>query len=716
MNGSIASASGVTEGSSARIRLAAPVPVDSSWKVLQFSSTADVEVTVFAYGVNGDYLTATGFQSLAEPYDYAIPAGTVSINYVISYSPDSAGKAISPTGQNPWVTITAVDPPTSTTASQFCTVQQGSISLTDGSYGSATDTSEIRLDTPAAVNPAWTRLRFAGESDTSIAVFAYDDNGTFLSGSGWQSLASPYTWNLPSGTAEISYAVQYDSGAPIAPDGHRPWVTISDAPLPSDPAFSDFEQGLINEGDSALSTYNPESIDLATPAFVDPAWKALEFTGTENGDFSHTLILEVFAYDADGNFLGQDSGPQILDGTPFVYEIPAGTVSINYEISYLNSDDITPADQSTWVTLSVTTPPPASDYFQLHTQSIAPEFTIPGINDSQAVNWVNGDLWTSDASSDNPVGGGTPAPANGKMYIYSVNWATHQASLIHEFSDNFGHMNSWGWSPINNDIIAGNGGTNFELPPAFSVIPVANLNLDGTNTLASTGAITYSVPADFGTRPELTWTSTPNVAIMATDYSTTIREIRLDTGTDQGQYGNLPGRRGRRLQRHVRHPRHLPHLRHPRKQRVQRRADRLGRRQAHHPHRRRPGDGPRRDHAREERAPQLPDVLRPQPGSGLPGLLLRLPRRLHGRPHRHGRRQRRNPVRLRLAHQQLDLDPRGPTGAARPLTLAARNTTEAAARQGRGLRDAKLKRPVGRGRPRPQHGPGRCPQHHRPGI
>lgn len=425
-----------------------------------------------------------------------------------------------------------------------------------------------------------------GKLDPSTGLV--DSASTFLSPStGFQSLDTPYTYVIPAGTAAIRYVVKYTSTDPITPTDKSSWITItagtssttSPPSAVSDPAFYAFEQGTISSGtglneEPANSTRirlsAPAAVDstwktlqfanatdtslqitifaysathtlaLSTPASIDPSWKALQFADPNSitdANFARTYYVQVFPYDSDGNFLGQTSGWHLLDGTPYVYAVPPNTAEISYELEYLNGDPMSVTDQSAWVTITPASAPPAYDYYQLHDQAMAPEFSIPGLAGAQTAAWVNGDLWDSGASSsDNPIGG-PAAPANGVIDVWSIDWSTHQSKLIHQFQNNFGHMNAWGWSPINNDMIIGNGGTNYTLPPAFYVVPVANINLDGTNTLASTNAIIYTVPASFGDRPGMTWTDTPNVAIMDTDSGTTIRKIRLDTGTDQGRYG-----------------------------------------------------------------------------------------------------------------------------------------------------------------------------------
>jgi hypothetical protein len=455
----------------------------------------------------------------------------------------------------------------------------------------AAGTTAVTASSTALTNPALYDLQAGSLNEKADGSFTAAASVTkFLSPStGFQSLDSPYTYAIPAGTAFVRWVIAYSSFTAITPADHSPWLSVTASTgtattAVTDPAFADYEQGTIASGtgadEDAGNSEGASRIRIAAPAAVDSSWQTLQFANATDAslqitifayaapaakvlalpapasvgpslqalqfadpnpitdaNFARTYYIEVLPYDADGNFLGRTSGWHLLDATPFVYALPPHTAKINYELEYLDGDPISPSDQASWVTITPAAAPPSWDYYQLHDQPIAPEFTIPGLAGAQTAAWVNGELWDAGSSSTDNEVGGPPAPADGTMDVWDINWKTHAATLAHQFKNNFGHLNAWGWSPLNNDMIIGNGGTDYTNPPAFYVVPVKNIDLDGTNTLASTGAIIYTVPAGFGDRPGMTWTGTPNVAIMDTDSGTTIRKIRLDTGTSQGHYG-----------------------------------------------------------------------------------------------------------------------------------------------------------------------------------
>jgi chitodextrinase len=299
----------------------------------------------------------------------------------------------------------------------------------------------------------------------------------------------------------------------------------------ADPAFSSYEQGTI-ASDSGLERDGASDvatrIRLTQPVAVDPSWQGLQFDGGVNGA---DINVTIFAYDANGKFLTPSTGWKSL-AHPYLYSIPSGAVSMDYAIMYTSAAKISTTDRTPWVTISDVQPDP-NHAFQLTTQTIAPEFTIPGISGgSQGGNFVDGNLWTANASDD---GNGA---ANGSVLIYSIDYANKKAALIHKFSHNFGHLNSFSYDKPSGQLIFGNGSSSYTQPPQFFVLKVSDLDLDGTNTLASAKATTFDVPADFGAKSNVIWTDRPNVAVMLTNDGTDIRTIKLETGSDQGQYGD----------------------------------------------------------------------------------------------------------------------------------------------------------------------------------
>ncbi|NJP28988.1 hypothetical protein FLW53_33230 [Microbispora sp. SCL1-1] len=303
-------------------------------------------------------------------------------------------------------------------------------------------------------------------------------------------------------------------------------------PSTSDPAFNDFEQGTIasatgekRDGASDVAT----RIRLKAPVAVDRSWQALKFDGGPKGA---DVSVTIFAYDADGTFLPPSSGWKSL-ASPYVYMIPSGTAKISYVLSHDAAGSVRPIDmseRSVWVTLSTVVLDPRDDY-KVNASTITPQFTIPGMHDEQGGNVVDGKLWIGAAGDDSHT------VANGHVYVYDIDYAAKTATLVHTFTHNFGHLNSFSYDEASGDLIFGNGSSSYTQAPAFYVVKASNIDLDGTNTLDGVHATAFDVPDDFGAKCNVIWTDQPGVAVMLTDDGTTVRTIKPATGTEHGTYG-----------------------------------------------------------------------------------------------------------------------------------------------------------------------------------
>ncbi|WP_328855509.1 hypothetical protein OHB01_14365 [Microbispora hainanensis] len=125
--------------------------------------------------------------------------------------------------------------PPSTSDPAFNDFEQGTIASATGEKrdGASDVATRIRLKAPVAVDRSWQALKFDGGpkgADVSVTIFAYDADGTFLPpSSGWKSLASPYVYMIPSGTAKISYVLSHDAAGSVRPidmSERSVWVTL----------------------------------------------------------------------------------------------------------------------------------------------------------------------------------------------------------------------------------------------------------------------------------------------------------------------------------------------------------------------------------------------------------------------------------------------------------------------------------------------------------
>ncbi|WP_051762269.1 hypothetical protein [Microbispora rosea] len=336
-SGTIASATGLNGGDSTRLRLKTAAAVDGSWRTLAFTEAAgnpDIDVTVFAYDADGTYLSpSTGWQSLVSPYTYTIPAGTATIRYVVKYH---AGGAITPADHATWLTIgvAGIDDgttaPPSTSDPGFNDFEQGTIASATGVKrdGASDVATRIRLKAPVAVDRSWQALKFDGGpkgSDVSVTIFAYDADGTFLSPStGWKSLASPYVYVIPTGTAKISYVLSHDAADSVQPinvSERNPWVTLSTVKLdPRDnykvnastvtpqftiPGMHDEQGGNFVDGKLWIGAASDDGHTVANGHVyvydIDYAAKTATLAHTFKHDFGH---LNSFSYDeASGNLI-----------------------------------------------------------------------------------------------------------------------------------------------------------------------------------------------------------------------------------------------------------------------------------------------------------------------------------------------------------------------------------------------------------------------------
>jgi hypothetical protein len=302
--------------------------------------------------------------------------------------------------------------------------------------------------------------------------------------------------------------------------------------LVTDGAFYNFESGTLASA-TGIANADTARLRLVNHVNLDPSWATLQFSATNNND--KDIQVTILSYDENDNYLPPSTNWQDL---PYTYTPPAGAKKMSYVVTYKPSSPKQPInvdDSPTWTSISYTTATtPAVDSrcnYVTNNVTITPEFTITA-GSSQGGNFVNGDLWlTSSASTDGN------AVTDGTVRIYDIDYTTQTATQIHQFSHNFGHMNSYSYNRGNGQLVFGNGSGSYAQLPEFYTIKVANVDLDGVNTLSSVGAVTFSVPASFGAKCNVIWTDAPNIAVMLTDDGRTVRKIELATGTNQLAYG-----------------------------------------------------------------------------------------------------------------------------------------------------------------------------------
>ncbi|WP_405395278.1 hypothetical protein [Microbispora hainanensis] len=314
----------------------------------------------------------------------------------------------------------------------------------------------------------------------------------------------------------------------ILPGLAAPASAATTATTITDPAFYALEPGAIASA-TGLDGDDSTRLRLTAAAAVDSSWRTLAFTEAA-GD--PDIDVTVFAYDAGGGYLSPSTGWKSL-ASPYVYMIPSGTAKISYVLSHDAADSVRPIDvneRSPWVTLSTVKLDPRDNY-KVNASTLTPQFTVPGMHDEQGGNFVDGKLWIAAASDDSHT------VANGHVYVYDIDYAAKTATLVHTFTHNFGHLNSFSYDAASGDLIFGNGSSSYTQAPEFYVVKASNIDLDGTNTLDGVHATAFDVPDDFGAKCNVIWTDQPGVAVMLTDDGTTVRTIRPATGTEHGRYG-----------------------------------------------------------------------------------------------------------------------------------------------------------------------------------
>lgn len=151
--------------------------------------------------------------------------------------------------------------------------------------------------------------------------------------------------------------------------------------------------------------------------------------------------------------------------------------------------------------------------------------------------------------------------ATGQTNVYPIDYATRTATLIHQFSDNWGHENDLSYAPSTNQLIFSDD-TDPVTPAVFYTVNVGNIDLDGTNTLASSDAVTFDVPASLANDVNVVWTGQPNVAVLISNNTAMMSKIKLANRHRAVSVRQLRRGYARPVQRHLRGARHLPHEQH----------------------------------------------------------------------------------------------------------------------------------------------------------
>jgi hypothetical protein len=212
--GTLATGSGAERNASAqddtkRIRLVDKVAVDESWTSMTFAGADDIQIIVFAYGVDGLFIaqSSTGWDDPSGAgFTWALPAGTAFVDLVVRHVDSSL---ISAGDRTPWLTISATaddasGPPDDGSAAtpvpladpRWNEYEQGTIASADGTErDNPSDlATRIRLANALTVDPSWQALRLdAGTHGVGLSatIFAYDASGRFISpSSGWKPLSS----------------------------------------------------------------------------------------------------------------------------------------------------------------------------------------------------------------------------------------------------------------------------------------------------------------------------------------------------------------------------------------------------------------------------------------------------------------------------------------------------------------------------------------------